>query len=143
MHLWEFTNLYVLLGEKDWLSLSKYLKGVNLSTLSRQLHIGHTILLNIRDNHNQSIVVPNLRKLCEEAELPLESVERSIRGVRFNTRGSLEHLKFPFAMDLYAWRTLCHIAGDGNVNMRKYPTLRWIQLPEHQGPMRELLKRLS
>ena len=141
--LWEFTNLYVLLGEKDWQSLSKYLKGVNLSRLSRQLEIGYYALSNIRDNRNQSIVVPNLCKLCEEAELNLESVERSIRGVRFNTRGFLEHLKFPFAMDIYAWRTLCHIAGDGNINIRKYPDLRWIQLPKHQGPMRELLKRLS
>lgn len=88
VHLWEFTNLYVLLGEKDWLSLSKYLKGVTLSTLSRQLKIGYTVLSNIRDNRNQSIVVPNLRKLCEEAELNLNSVERSIQGVRFNTRGS-------------------------------------------------------
>lgn len=143
VHLWEFTNLYVLLGEKDWLSLSKYLKGCNLSTLSRQLDIAYYVLSKIRDNSNQSIVVPNLRKLCEEVELNLDSVERSIRGVRFNTRGSLEHLKFPFAMDIYAWRTLCHIVGDGSVTKRKYPALRWIQLPEHQGPMRELFKRLS
>jgi hypothetical protein len=46
-------------------------------------------------------------------------------------------------MDIFAWRTLCHIAGDGNVHQRKYPDLRWIQSPENQEPMRELLQRLS
>ncbi|MHA2326984.1 MAG: hypothetical protein ACXACR_00520 [Candidatus Hodarchaeales archaeon] len=46
-------------------------------------------------------------------------------------------------MDVYSWRVLCHIVGDGNIHMRKYPDLRWIQLPENQEPMREILKRLS
>jgi hypothetical protein len=122
VHLWEFTNLYVLLGKKDWQILSPYLSGLK---------------------YEHSIVVPKLRKLCEEAELNLESVEKSIRGVRFNQRGSIEHLKFPFVMDIYAWRTLCHIVGDGNIHKRKYPALRWSQLSENQEPMRNLFRRLS
>jgi len=146
VHLWEFSNLYVLLGKKDWQHLSTYLKGSNLRVISRQVDIGYSVLLNIRADPDQSIVVPNLRKLCKKAELNLDSVEQSIRGVRFNTRGSIEHLKFPFVMDIYAWRTLCHIVGDGNIHYRKtrkYPALRWIQLPENQAPMRKLLSRLS
>jgi hypothetical protein len=122
VHLWEFTNLYVLLGKKDWFSLSPYLRGLK---------------------YKHSIVVPKLRRLCEKAGLNLESVEKAIRGVRFNNRGSIERLKFPFVMDIYAWRTLCHIVGDGNVTKRKYPALRWIQLPENQEPMRKILYSLS
>ncbi len=141
--LWEFENLYVLLGEKDWKSLSMFLKSMNLSVLSRQLKIGQKTLRCIRDNRNQSIVVPNLCKLCEEAELDLESVERMIRGVRFNKSGEIEKILFPFVMDIYAWRALCHIAGDGNIHKRKFPDLRWIQARENQVPMRDLLKRLS
>ncbi|MHA2251387.1 MAG: hypothetical protein ACXAD7_13580, partial [Candidatus Kariarchaeaceae archaeon] len=114
--------------------------------ISRQVDIGYSTLLEIRGNPEQSIVVPNLRKLCQKAGLNLASVEQSIRGVRFNTRGSIEHLKFPFVMDIYAWRTLCHIVGDGNIHYRKtrkFPALRWIQLPENQEPMRKILRRLS
>ena len=141
--LWEFTNLYVLLDKKDWITLSTMLKGVNLSTLSREIGIGVAALSNIRGSPDQSIVVPNLKRLCEKAEMDLIKVERNARAVRFSTRGDLENLTFPFVMDIYAWRVLSHIAGDGNVHFRKYPALRWIQLPENQGPMRTLLSRLS
>jgi hypothetical protein len=141
--LWEFTNLYVLLGRKDWVTLSTLLKGVNLSTVSREIGIGVATLSNIRDSPDQSIVVPNLKCLCQYAEMDLSQVERNARAVRFSTRGDLEYLVFPFVMDIYAWRVLSHIAGDGNVHFRKYPDLRWIQLPKNQGPMRTLLSRLS
>ncbi len=141
--LWEFTNLYVLLGKKDWITLSTMLKGINLSTLSREIGISRTILSNIRDSPDQSIVVPNLERLCLYAEMDLNQVERNARAVRFSKRGDLEYLTFPFVMDIYAWRILSHIAGDGNVHFRKNPDLRWIQLPENQGPMRTLLSHLS
>ena len=141
--LWEFTNLYVLLGKKDWLTLSKYLKGVQLAAMGRDTGISPSVLSKIRDSPDQSIVVPNLKRLCEEVEMDLSKVERSVQAVRSYTGGPLTYLKFPFVMDIYSWRLLCHIPGDGNVKYRKYPGLRWRQLRKNQGPMRKLLSRLS
>ncbi|MHA2164397.1 MAG: hypothetical protein ACXAAT_00910 [Candidatus Hodarchaeales archaeon] len=141
--LWEFTNLYVLLDKKDWLTLSKYLKGAQLSAISRDTGISPSILSNIRDSPEQSIVVPNLKRLCEEVEMDLSKVERSVKAVRSYKGGPFTYLKFPFVMDIYLWRLLCHIPGDGNVKYRKYPGLRWRQLHKNQGPMRKLLSRLS
>ncbi len=141
--LWEFTNLYVLLGKDDWITLSTLLQGINLSAISREIGIGVSVLSNIRESPDQTIAVANLEHLCHYAGMDLSQVERNARAVRFSKRGDLEYLKFPFVMDIYAWRVLCHIAGDGNVHFRKYPDLRWIQLPEHQDPMRTLLSNLS
>jgi hypothetical protein len=141
--LWEFTNLYVLLGKRDWGTISSFLKGCNLVGLSQKLGIRDTVLASIRDSPKQSILVTNLQKLCNHIGVDLAQVERNVSGVRFSTRGDLEKLSFPFFMNIYSWRVLCHIAGDGNVHFRKYPDLRWIQLPENQKPMRTLLAQLS
>ncbi|MHA2175413.1 MAG: hypothetical protein ACXABI_11340 [Candidatus Hodarchaeales archaeon] len=144
--LWEFTNLYVLLGKRDWHKLSTYLKGCNLVGLSRKLGIRDTVLASIRDSPNQSILVTNLRKLCNQMEIDLTEVEKNLRKVKFSTGGKLEKANFPFILDIHTWRILCHIAGDGNVNKRKgrkTPTLRWCQNRVNQEPMRTLLAQRS
>jgi len=146
VHLWEFTNLYVILDKKMWTKVSSFLQSQNLAALGRRWKITRSILSNIRDNQQQSISVATLRKLCYAAQLDFDKVESSLKAVRFNQSGDLEHLSFPFSMDLYTWRVLCHIAGDGNIYQKKdrpYPSLRWTQAIENQQFMRELLKRLS
>lgn len=144
VHIWEFPLLYVKLQRKMWHKLSKLLRGsLNLAALARRLKLGRGILANIRDNPDQSIGIPTLKKLCREFDLDPNEIERSLRTVQFNKSGDPEKIAFPFVMGIYAWRALCHITGDGNVHKRKYPDLRWTQERKNQGPMRELLKRLS
>ncbi|MHA2244798.1 MAG: hypothetical protein ACXADY_07485 [Candidatus Hodarchaeales archaeon] len=139
VRLWEFENLYVLLKHDMWKRLAK-----------------HKIPHYIRTNPNQSIRVPMLKELCLDARLDLDEVEQSVRAVRFNFCGKLEDLTFPFSMNIYAWRVLCHIPGDGNVNNHKsFPELRWTQWPKKdevriedippkkQRHMRNLLEFLS
>lgn len=147
VQLWEFTNLYVLLRHDVWQILSNYLKESTLLVLSEQLKISPNILFNIRTNPQQTIAVPNLRKICLSVGLDLDIVERTSQAVRFNQNGKLEALSFPFSIDIYAWRLICHIIGDGYVYNYKrqtvYPKLAWSQLLKHQHYMRSLIKRLS
>ena len=159
VHIWEFPLIYVILKHKMWLHLSKLLRGSpNLAALARRLKLGRGILANIRDNPDQSIGIPNLKKLCREFDLDPSEIERSLRTVQFNQSGKPEKITFPFVMDIYSWRILCHITGDGNVSDRKdrpNPYLRWTQLhekneakikdipPKNQRFMRALLERLS
>jgi hypothetical protein len=86
-----------------------------------------------------------------------------VKAVMFNFCGEKEYISFPFTIDIYAWRAICHIAGDGNIHIRKkskrrkniFPYLRWTQWPmkgevtydeippKKQRFMRSLLERLS
>ncbi len=146
VHLWEFTNLYVLLRREMWEIFSNYLKGFTLSVISQQLKISPNILSNIRNNPHQTIIVPNLQKICLGIGLDLEVVEKSTQAVRFHRNGELEALSFPFNIDIYAWRLICHIIGDGSVSEDKdhvFPKLQWNQLFKHQNHIRALIKRLS
>jgi hypothetical protein len=146
VRLWEFTNLYVLLRKSVWEILSNYLKKSTLSVISRELKISSNILSNIRKNPHQSIVIPNLRKICLKVGLDLNLVEKTTQAVRFNKNGGLEDIPFPFCIDIYAWRLICHIIGDGSVSNDKdheFPKLVWNQLQKHQHHMRTLIKRLS
>jgi hypothetical protein len=74
--LWEFKNLYVLIGHEVWFSLVFFLRGNRLAGLAQQLQIGVGVLKNIIDNPDQSIVVPKLRKLCLAAGLDLDIIEK-------------------------------------------------------------------
>lgn len=159
VRLWEFPHLYVLLKHKMWVRISKFLRETgNLAMLARSLGISRTILANIRNNPDQSISVSNLRKISWEIDISLDLMETSIRAARFGQSGDPEFLSFPFTMNIHAWRALCHIIGDGNVNKRKdgvFPEFRWTQWtekneirikdipPKKQRYMRNLLERLS
>lgn len=147
VRIWEFTILYALLEYNIWKIISDFLKKhSNLTTLGRQLKISQRILYHIKDNPKRSIRIPNLLKLCRIMGLNLDVVEKSIQSVRFNHSGYLEYLSFPFDIDIYAWRAICHIAGDGCVDKHKgnpYPSLMWSQKHCNQQHMRELIKRLS
>lgn len=126
--LWEFTNLYVIPNQRLWKQLSQALTfHPNLAAFARQYQISRPVLSNIRDNPSQSISVPNLKKLSRAFSLDQNKVEQQIKAVRFNMSGEPEKLTFPFQLDVYSWRVLCHIAGDGNVHQRDdrpYPYLR-------------------
>ncbi len=158
VRLWEFENLYVLLKQEVWKTISSFLRKLPLSTLTKHLDISVTILSNIRNNSNQSIHIHNLYKLFDAVNLDLNEIESSIRSIKFGQRGEPEYISFPFTMNIYAWRVLCHIVGDGNVHDRDdrpYPYLRWTQHsrkgekkfkdipPKTQRHMRTLLERLS
>jgi hypothetical protein len=144
VHLWDMTNLYVILNHDIWLNISDFLKRCTLSKLSGHLEIYYKVLCNIRDNPSLSISVPNLLKLCQTSELDLEIVEKSIQSVRFTSHGKQENILFPFKPNIYAWRAICHILGDGTIDRRNsYPTLVWTQEPKNQGFMRDLLEKLS
>ncbi|MFX1282182.1 MAG: hypothetical protein ACFFB5_00945 [Promethearchaeota archaeon] len=112
--------------------------------MSGRLSIYYKVLSNIRNNPNMSISVSNLWKLCKAAKLDLKIVEKSVQTIRFSSHGKKENLSFPFTMNIYAWRALCHIIGDGTIDKRNSsPTLTWTQQPKNQGFMRDLLERLS
>ncbi len=147
VHVWEFTNLYVLLNKKMWKIISTFLKDDdNHSAVALLLERGHGTLFLIRKNPNQSIHMPILKTIVIATNLDPNMVERSIRAVKFEQRGDPEMIKFPFQMDLYAWRVICHILGDGNVHTRDdrpYPYLRWTQEVKYHQPMRNLLRHLS
>jgi len=147
VHVWEFTNLYVLLNHQLWSTISTFLKNDdNLTAVARELERGHGTLFAIRKNPNQSIHIDMLKAIVQVSDSDYDLVERSIRAVKFGQRGEPEKIEFPFTMDLYAWRVICHIIGDGNVQKRDdrpYPYLRWTQEVKNQEPMRLLLQRLS
>jgi hypothetical protein len=158
--LWEFPLLYVLLKQKAWRKFSSALSELNnLDAFSQCCNISRSILASIRDNPNQSISVPNLKKLSDELAFDLDWVEKmAIKAVKFNKSGKKEYFSFPFTLDIYAWRAICHITGDGNIGYSEnspYPYLRWTQWPmkgevtydkippKTQRFMRALLERLS
>jgi hypothetical protein len=129
-----------------WTQIATHLRAVNLSRFARTWNLSRGILQNICENPEQTISVPVLQQLCTALNLDLDEVEQSLQAVRFNMSGKLEQVKFPFRMELYPWRALCHIVGDGNVSFRKdrpYPYLRWTQEVQYQQPMRTLLQQLS
>ena len=131
VRIWEFTILYALLEYNLWKTISDFLKKhSNLTALGRQLKISRKILHHIKVNPKRSIRIPNLLKLCRIVGLNLDVVEKSIQSVRFNHSGYIEHLSFPFNIDIYAWRAICHIAGDGCIGLGRgnsYPYLTWSQ----------------
>ncbi|MFX1505886.1 MAG: hypothetical protein ACFFDC_07205 [Promethearchaeota archaeon] len=76
--------------------------------------------------------------------LNFETVEKSIRAVRFSNHGKLEKISFPFNMDIYSWRLICHIIGDGTIDKRhSFPSLTWSQNLKNQVEIRTLIERLS
>ena len=144
VHLWELTELYVLLNQNLWLYLSAFLRKTTISELSKRLKIQYKVLTNFRDSPQKSISVKNLFKICKELNLDFETVEKSIRAVRFSTQGKLEKIFFPFNMDIYSWRLICHIIGDGTIDTRgSFPSLTWSQNLKNQVELRTLIKRLS
>ena len=144
VNLFELTDFYVLLSHDNWLILSTLLMNSNLSKLSRKLKILHSVLRNIRDFPDKTISVTNLIKLSNALKLDLQSMEKSIRGIRFSQTGDLEKITFPFKMDIYSWRAICHIIGDGTLDRRyKFPSHAWTQKPKNQEMMRTLLGKLS
>jgi len=137
VHVWEFPHLYVTLKVQKWREISKILRSINLSRYSREWKISRNVLDNIRDSPKQSISVLILSILCESLAMSYSEIEQSIRTIRFGKSGDLEFIRFPFTMNLHAWRLICHLLGDGNIHYRKneiFPEGRWTQWPRQKDP---------
>ncbi len=144
VQLRELTKLYVLLEYQLWESLSIKLRELTLSKLSRKLNINYSVLRSIRDFPNKSICVNNLIKLSREFDIDFKRIEKSTRAIRFSQTSELEKITFPFNMDIYSWRAICHILGDGTIDKRSlFGSIIWTQNPKNQEEMRTLLEKLS
>ncbi len=145
VRLWEFTNLHVILKNRTWTLISEYLRQANLTNLSQEVQIKKRVLEEIYRQDTYATHISNLYKIAQIMGLDPDTIENSVKAVRFNRNGSLEYISFPFNIDIYSWRLLCHIAGDGSVKYHKttraLPEVKWNQLPENQTYMVELLKR--
>ncbi|PWI48950.1 hypothetical protein CEE45_04260 [Candidatus Heimdallarchaeota archaeon B3_Heim] len=144
VQLKDLTKFYVLLNYNLWLYLSTFLKRSTISKLSTNLKISYKVLLGIRDSPNKTIIVPNLYRLCQELNLDFKTIQKSVQAVRYSPQGKLEKISFPFHMNIYAWRVICHIIGDGTIDKRQsFPSLVWTQKRMNQENMRSLLGKLS
>lgn len=145
VHLWEFTNLHAVLIDKAWNIISDFLKQSNLKQLSQQLHIKQRVLEAIYRYNTYATHISNLYKIGQMARLDPDTIETSVKAVRFSRNGPLESISFPFVIDLYAWRILCHTAGDGSVKFHKtiraLPEIKWCQKQKNQKHMLSILKR--
>lgn len=145
VHLWEFTNLHAILIDKTWSIISDFLKQANLTKISQEIQVNQRVLEEICRYNTYATHISNLCKIGQMAGLNPDAIETSVKAVRFSRNGSLEYISFPFNIDIYAWRLLCHIPGDGSVKYHKttcaLPEVKWNQLPENQKFMIELLKR--
>jgi hypothetical protein len=93
-----------------WETISTFLRSdKNLTAVAYMLDHGPGTLFAIRKNPNQSIHISMLKAIVHVANLDYDLVERSLRAVKFGQRGEPEKVKFPFSMDLYAWRVICHV----------------------------------
>lgn len=145
VRLWEFTNLHAVLKYKVWNIISNFLYQSNLSSLAQKLQIKRRVLDEICRYPNYATHISNLFQIGKELGLTPEVIESSVKSVRFSRNGDLESIPFPFVIDLYAWRALCHVAGDGSVKFhsttRALPEIKWCQKQENQKYMLSILKR--
>jgi hypothetical protein len=145
IHIWEFKNIYALLELTIWKKISVHLKGTNLDQLTNQTKIKKRVLQEMLHKPNYATHISNLLYLGQLLGLSPNEIEKSIVAVRFSRNGPLEYIKFPFEIDIYAWRMLCHTAGDGTVKYhrttRALPEIQWAQKIENQSFMLKLLRR--
>ena len=145
VRIWEFTNLHAIIVKDVWITIAAYIKRIKPKKLEKKLQIKERVLEEIQRKPDYATHISNWYQLGLSVGLTPEEIERSVKAVRFRRNGSLEYITFPFEIDVYAWRMLCHTVGDGSVKYHKttraLPEIKWAQDEKNQSHMLQLIRR--
>lgn len=143
--IWEIEKAYVTTTKRYRIKLEEQMRNYKYARIAREINQPLTTVRALGQKFENRISVELLHKVLSLLQLSVVEAEKSIRKISISHKGQLVNQRFPLKMNIYAWRIICHILGDGNIGFgdNRRPYARWIQLRKNQRSMRALIAKLG